>query len=117
MTTINEKWLFFCHILTPTPENFASFFEELIDCLGKGTESWENFITVVDFSKDVKIASRELAKFEEFCRLFHLTNLIRYETCFNGDYKSTIDLILTNKPESFQNIWITETGLCETFIS
>ena len=40
-----------------------------------------------------------------------MKNLIRYETCFTRDHKSTIDLILTNKPKSFQNTCITETGL------
>ena len=34
------------------------------------------------------------------------------ESCFTRDHKSTIDLILTNKPKSFQNI-ITETDLSE----
>ena len=36
-----------------------------------------------------------------------------YETCFNRDDKSTIDLILSNKLKSFQNICITETVLSD----
>ena len=46
---------------------------------------------------DVEAAGRKLDKLEEFCDLFNLTNLIKNETCFTRDYKSTIDLIFTNK--------------------
>ena len=31
--------------------------------------------------------------------------------CFTRDHKCTIDFILTNKPKSFQNTCIKETGL------
>ena len=39
--------------------------------------------------------------------------MIRNETCFTRDHKSTIDLILTNKSKNFQNTCITETGLSD----
>ena len=97
----------------PTPENLVSFVEELTDSLRKGSEFYENVIILGDFNIDVKVAGRELDKRDEFCDLFNLTNLIRNETCFTRDHKSTIDLILTNKPKSFQNACITETGLSD----
>ena len=106
-----EKVALFRIYRPPSPENLASFFEELTDSLSKGSEFYENFITLGDCNIDVKVAGRELDKLEEFCDLFNFTNLIRNETCFTRDHKSTIDLILTNKPKSFHNTFITVTGL------
>ena len=68
----------------------VSFFEELTDSLSKGSEFYENFIILGDFKIDVKVADRELDKLDEFCDLSDLTNLIRDETCFTQDHKSTM---------------------------
>ena len=111
LTIAKKKWLYLDIYRPPSPENLASFLEELTDNLSKGSEFYENFITLGDFNIDVKVAGRELDKLEEFCDLFNFTNLIRNETCFPRDHKSTIDLILTNKPKRFHNTCITETGL------
>ena len=113
LTLAKKKWLCLGMYRPPTPENLASFFEELTDSLSKGSEFYENFIILGDFNIDVKVAGRELDKLEEFCDLFNLTNLIRNETCFTRNHKSTIDLILSNKPKSFQNTCITETALSD----
>ena len=53
----------------------------------------------IDIKKENSIAYNKL---EEFCDTFNLTNLAKTETCFMNNHKSTIDLILTNKPHSFQ---------------
>ena len=95
-----KKWLCLGINQPPTPENSVSFFKELTDSLSKGSEFYENFISLGDFKTDVKVAGRELDKLEEFCNPFNLR-------C----HKSTTDLFLTNKPKSFQNTCITETGL------
>ena len=95
----------------PTSENLASFIEELTDCLRKGRGFYETFIILGDLNIDAKVVGRELDKLEEVFDLFKLTNLIRYETCFTKDHKSTTDLVIPNKPKCFQNTCITETGL------
>ena len=41
-------------------------------------------------------------KLEEFSDNFNLTNLVKSNTCFNKNNKSTIYLLLTNKPMSFR---------------
>ena len=49
-----------------------------------------------------------------FGNLFNLSSLIKFPTCFkNPENPSCIDLILTNKPRSFQNSTIIETGLSD----
>ena len=58
-------------------------------------------------------------KLEEFCDNFNLTNIVKRNTCFTKNNKSTIDLLLTNKPMSLQVTNIAETGLsdCHKLIS
>ena len=47
-----------------------------------------------------------------FCDTFNLTSLIKEPTCYkNPDNPSCIDLILINKPPSFQTSCGAETGL------
>ena len=39
--------------------------------------------------------------------------MIKSETCFIQNHKSTIDLSTTNKPNCFQHRYVTETGLSD----
>ena len=50
----------------------------------------------------------------EFCNRFNLTSLIKENTCFKCvQNPSCIELILTNRPNSFQNSMVIETGLSD----
>ena len=50
----------------------------------------------------------------EFLVDTELTNLVIFPACFkNADNSSTIDLIITNKPKSFQNTVGFSTGLSD----
>ena len=53
----------------------------------------------IDLSKTDCIGFRKL---EEFCDNFNLTKLVKSNTCFTKNNKSTINLFLTNKPMPFQ---------------
>ena len=47
-----------------------------------------------------------------FCDSCEFKNLIKDPTCYKDpENPSCIDLILTNYPNSFQNLWMIETGL------
>ena len=51
---------------------------------------------------------------ENFCRTYHLHNLIKDPTCFKNLVKpSCIDLLLTNFPKSFLKSQTLETGLSD----
>ena len=84
LTIAHKKWLCFSVYRPPTPENLASFFEKLTDCLSKASKFYGNFIILGNFNIDVKVAGSELDKLKKFCDLFNLTNFIRYETCLVG---------------------------------
>ena len=49
-----------------------------------------------DFNIDIRTKDREYEKFEDFCSLFSLSNLIKTETCFSKNDKSLIVLFTTN---------------------
>ena len=52
--------------------------------------------------------------FSNFCEIYNLKNLIKDKTCFKNPNKpSCIDLIITNRPNSFQNSLVIETRLSD----
>ena len=69
-----------------------------------------------DFSIDLnKTNCIGFGKLEEFCDNFNMTNIVKSNTCFTKNNKSTIDLLLTNKPMPFQVTNNTETGLSDCY--
>ena len=51
---------------------------------------------------------------DEFCQTYNLGNIINKPTCFkNTKNPSRIELVLTNKPESFLKAKTVETGLSD----
>ena len=50
---------------------------------------------------------------ETFLEDYNFVNLIKSNACFKSEPGSCIDLILTNKPKSFHNSRVMETGICD----
>ena len=61
-----------------------------------------------DFNIDAKLKGNGYRNLEEFCDMLADT-----ETCVTNSHKSTIGLILTNKPSSFHKTMVTKTGLSD----
>ena len=71
--------------------------------------SYENILILGDFNAEMN--NETMANFST---LFNLRNLIKSPTCFKScKNPSCIDLMLTNKPRSFQNSSVLETGLSD----
>ena len=66
-----------------------------------------------DFVTNINTAGIEVDKLDEFWNLFDLKILVKTETCCTKNDKSTIDLFLTNRPLSFQNIRATGTRISD----
>ena len=68
---------------------------------------YDNFIVLGDFNSYM-----EDSPMKTFGENYKLRNLIKEPTCFKNPKNPTcIDLILTNKPLSFKNTYVIETGL------
>ena len=92
--------------------NVVTFLEELLKQNNKQLLQYHinGRLFNIDLKKENSIA---YGKLEEFCDTFNLTNLVKSEKCLINNHKLTIDLILTNKPQSFQKKNVTETGVSD----
>ena len=70
---------------------------------------YDNFLLLGDFNSEMQENAMK-----EFSETYNLSNLIKEPTCFKNNLNpSLIDLILTNRPRSFQNSHAVETGLSD----
>ena len=51
--------------------------------------------------------------FSDLKDTYNLTNLVKSSTCFNSNKGTLLDVLLTNKPKSFQKTFVCETGLSD----
>ena len=114
ITISKKRWFCMSVYRPPTSSNIDTFFAELIISLSKVVNKFDNLIIMGDFNIDIteEDCSR-FDKLEELRDTFNLTDLIKSETCYINNHKSTIDLFFTNKPLSFQGNSTTETGLSD----
>ena len=94
-----KKWLFICSY-NPNRENIENHLETLSKNLASYSSSYENLIIIGDYNVSVEETS-----ISGFCDTFGLKSLIKDATCYkNPEKPSSIVLILTNNPRSFQKI-------------
>ena len=93
----------------PEKKKIGNFLNEVGNKLDKLLAQYENLIFLGDFNSEMK--EEEM---KNFCETYDLTNLITEPTCFNSvENPSSIDMILTNRRESFENSMAIETGLSD----
>ena len=89
--------------------NIDILLSKLGPILDQYMSKFDNFLLLGDFNSE----THEIGMIE-FCNIYNLQNLITDPTCFkNLVNPSLIDLILTNKPRSFQSSQVIETGLSD----
>ena len=81
--------------------------------LTKVTPKYENILVMGDFNIDIKCKGVGSNNLSDFCDIFHLTNIVKSDTCFTKTHTSPIDLILSNKPSSFNKTLVSETDLSD----
>ena len=89
------------------------FFEELTKSICKALNTCDNINVIGDFIDIKKEESIDHDKLEAFCGTLNLTNLVKSDTRYTNNHKSTIDLFLENKTRSFQFTSVTETGFSD----
>ena len=102
-----------CIYRPPNCNNLSTFLNEITLSLNKAALKFESFIVMGELNIDVNASGPRKDKLDEFCNLFDLTNLVKEVTCCTNNHRSTIDLILTNRPDSFQKTCSTETGVSD----
>ena len=78
--------------------------------LSKECCKYQNFVIIGHFNINVKVKGSGYRKLRGFYDMFNSTNLVDTETCVTNSHKLAIDIILTNKPSSFQKTIAAETG-------
>ena len=92
-----KKWLINCSY-NPHKNNIDSHLNVITKTFDTYYGKYENVIFLGDFNAGI-----EETTMKSFCESYNLTNLIKQPTCFkNPDKPSCIDLLLTNRPKSFQ---------------
>ena len=94
-------------------ENLTGFFEEMIISLTTVPSSYENILVMGDFNIKIKRKGVGSSNLSDFCDLFHLMNIVKFNTCFTKTHTSLIDLILTNRLSSFNKTLFSETSFSD----
>ena len=103
-----KNWLFCCSY-NPKYSQISHHLKEIGKDLDVLTSKYDNIILMGDF--DAETADTVVS---DFCEIYNLKKIIREKTCFkNPNNPSCIDLIIANRPKSFQNSMVIETGLSD----
>ena len=90
-------------------ESICYFLTQISKELDKLLGNYDNILILGDFNS---LVTESYMK--DFCEMYDLENLIRGPTCFkNLNNPSSIDVMLTNRKNSFQNSMTIETGLSD----
>ena len=102
----SENWLINCSY-NPNRDVISNHIGVLSDFLDFHSSTYNNIIILGDFNVGV-----EEPHMKVFCENYNLQNLIKQPTCYKSPSRPTsIDLILTKVPRSFQSTCVIETGL------
>ena len=75
---------------------------------------YENVVILGDINVDTQDSnSLGFNKVQDLCDIFGLRNLIKTTTCETKTSSSSIDIILTNRTQSFKNSGTIETGFSD----
>ena len=108
LTLRKKKWLIFGGY-NPARELASSFFEQISKNLDENMTRFDDILIIGDFNSTMSDIPMK-----DFCDLYDLENLIKEPTCFkNTANPSSIDVLLTNSPNSFENSVAIETGLSD----
>ena len=108
----NKKWLIVFAYRPPNDTNKALFFTELTKTLDRGVNKYDNIFIAGDLNIDITSKDKN-SNICDFIDAFSLTNLITSKTCYKSISGTTLDIMLTNRPKSFQKTSTVVTGLSD----
>ena len=108
-----KKWIIYS-IYRPPNASIETFFSDLSTSLNRALVWYDNVIVMGDINIDTQNKTDPgFDRLASFCDVFGLSNLVMSKTCFTKNHSSSIDVILTNRPRSFQKTSVFETGLSD----
>ena len=103
-----KKWLL-VGTYNPNKNLTLNHLKEIGKNLDNYSSKYDNFILFGDLNSEPTEST-----VKDFCETYSCKSLIKDNTCFKKPLKpSCIDLIITNRPKSFQNSMTVETGLSD----
>ena len=103
-----KNWLLCC-TYNPNRNIITNHLDALKRSLDPYSTKYDNLMVIGDLNAEINLECMKL-----FCETYNLSSLIKVPTCYkNPEKPSCIDLILTNRPKSFQNSSVVETGLSD----
>ena len=114
LTVNKNKWAILSVYRTPKYSNLRIFFDELHISLGKLSTKYDNIVVMgdinIDGDKGAMLGNNLLSILMD---TFAFSNLIKDKTCITWNSQSSIDVILTNKPNYFQFSSTYELGISD----
>ena len=106
LTVSKKKWCILSGYRPPQNNNLKTIFEEINLSLSTIVNEYDNIMLTGDLNLNMK--SKNSSYYSNFT--FDLANLIKAVTCFKSSNQTSIDVILTNWPRSFQKIttWLSD---------
>ena len=99
LTVSNKKWFILFGYRPPQENNKYVFFNELNETPSKAVNNCENINVIGDLNIDVSDPDKDRSNYlSDFLDTFSLSNLINRETYHKNFSGTTIDIILTNRP-------------------
>ena len=77
-----KKWVILNIYRPLNAESLTDVFEEMTTSLTKAISNYENIIVMGDFNIDIKCKGVGSNNLNDFCDIFHLTNIVKSDTCF-----------------------------------
>ena len=103
-----RKWLVCCSF-NPHKDNTSNQLQLIRTILDLYSSNYESITLAEEFNSEINDKCMNV-----FCESYNLSSLIRESACYkNPENPSSIDLFLTNSPNSFQNSSVVETGLSD----
>ena len=114
ITIKKRKWVILFAYAPPDNDNLKLFFGETTYSVSQLLSKC-NIIIAGDFNIDASTKNcNKFKQFVDFCHTFDLTNLMNVKTCFtSATSQSSLDVILTNRPRSFQKAVAITTGFID----
>ena len=110
LTIRRKKWLLCCSY-NPNKTFILKHLAEIGRNRDLFASKYDNFILLGDFNSEP--CEQPMI---DFCHIYNCQNIIKDKTCFKNRHNpSCVDLFITNRPKSFENSMVRETGLSDFY--